>query len=242
MDITATAYTIIDRIAHQSTTDQDIVNSAYGLRRICRDEVPSELLQPMSRSHRDKLSKLNHLVARLQAEIVALECTNQNLLGIQSGMKQQIRQLEATSPRPSRDCSEGYSYDEVMGIIRDKFGKQNGGLTLWADHNATLHAVDPNVARLTPSILQTWRRADSYPSWAVDQLLAMPVSRRVAHKWSPEDIDYLMTLHLADPRKSDDQLATECSSMFGCEINSNSIKSKFNTLRKEGRIPAMRSR
>jgi hypothetical protein len=230
MDIIATVTTIIDRLAHSSTNDQDALNSVYGLRRLTKGNPPSQLLY--SDNPKKKLRQLNSLVAQLRSEIAGLKTSNHDMQG-------EIQRLQ-TVDRPTRDHANGYSYDEVMEIIRRKFGKQNGGLTLWSDYNAKLHAADPTIEVFACNAMQTWRRLGVYPVWAVEQLLSMPIVAREIHKWSPDDIEFLCQLHLTDLYKTDDQLAAECSRMFGCEINSNSIKSKFNILRKENRIPALR--
>jgi hypothetical protein len=232
---------IFDRLAHDSTTDQDALQTVYGLRRVVKGNMPSALL------HLDtsapvkprQVASLKRLVAQLRAEKNELEALNAELQCDHARLKSQIELLtnsEGHYHQPGQD----YSYAEVMEIIREKFGKQNGGLTLWAEYSATLHAADPASPLLTLSKLQIWRMAGTFPNWTVSQLLAMPVIIRSMHKWSEEDIDFLCAVHLADMRKTDDQLAVECSVRFGCQINTNMIKSKFNILRKLGRIPMLR--
>jgi hypothetical protein len=236
---------IIDRLAHHSTTDQDALQTVYGLRRVAKGAMPSKLLHldDAQAPKSQQITSLKRQIAILQAEKAQLATANSELQQNYDRLKAQVDLLQArndTAACQSRPIGADYTYAEVMEIIREKFGKQNGGLRLWADYSARLHAADPTSRLLTVSKLQSWRTAGRYPDWAVQQLLAMPATLRVSHKWSDDDVDYLCKLHLANPQKTDDQLAAECSKRFGCEVNSNSIKSKFNILRKLGRIPRLR--
>jgi hypothetical protein len=232
---------IIDRLAHDSTTDQDALQTVYGLRRVVKGNMPSALLHldTSSTLKTKQVANLKRLVAQLRAEKSELEAQNSELQGDHDRLQTQVELLRSNDGH-YHPPGENYSYAEVMEIIREKFGKQNGGLTLWAEYSAELHATDSSSPLLTLSKLQTWRMAGTFPNWAVKQLLSMPVVTRCMHKWSDEDIDFLCATHLADLQKTDDQLAAECTARFGRPINTNMIKSKFNILRKLGRIPMLR--
>lgn len=228
---------IMDRLAHASTTDQDALNSVYGLRRVVKGAAPSTLLRTTPTQPKQKeITHLKKLVERLRTELVEQADANDELMEEKLVLEQQLHNYKSRPNKSPRGCTDPYSYNDVMEIIRNKFGKQNGALTLWVNHSTRLQGENC----VTVSVLTTWRRNNSYPAWAVEQLLGMPVGVPKPHKWSPEDIDYLCNLHLADPFKCDDQLAAECSLRFDCVINTNSIKSKFNLLRKLGRIDAQR--
>lgn len=234
--------TIVDRLAHASTTDQDVLQTVYGLRRVMKNQTPSAVMRyavPILASQKQKqIADLQKTVVVLRDEIAELQKVNTKLEVEQAWLRTQISQHQQKCRQP--DSPDDYLYDDVMQIIRHKFGKQNGAQTLWSDYSATLHAADAAIQVVTVSKLQAWRTGGSYPAWAVNQLKAMPVSTRTVHRWSDEDIEFLCRLHLADLQKTDDCLAYECSAKFGCTINSNSIKSKFNILRKTGRIPKVR--
>lgn len=240
--INARIISIIDRLAHASTNDQDALQTVYGLRRVVKDEMPSSLLAfnigNQSVAKQKQIGKLKQTIVKLRAELQNLQETHSKLESDHTRLQVELYHID--QKKPHRSAQDDYSYNDVMTIIRDKFGKQNGALTLWSDYSASQHALNPESPLVTPSKLQVWRLASAYPNWAVQQLHDMPVQTRVVYKWSPEDIDFLCQLHLDDPHKTDEMLAAECSTRFRCEINTNSIKSKFNILRKTGRIPLVR--
>jgi hypothetical protein len=229
--VNARIINILDRLAHASTNDQDALQTVYGLRRVAKNQLPSVLLS-FDASQSASQKRLKKKLDTVSAQLATQQEINHRLTEDYARLLDNIAQ--------PHNAADDYPYAEVMAIIRDKFGKQNGALTLWADYSVKLHLFDANSPVLTASRLQGWRVVGMYPAWAVNQLLAMPIATRTVHHWSVNDIDYLCQLHLTDPFKTDEILAAECATQFDCEINTNSIKSKFNILRKKGRIPLLR--
>jgi hypothetical protein len=238
--------TIVDRLAHQSTDQIDIMQTVEGLRRICKTEMPSRILQIHADSRSTPVNRqindLKQQIAQMRAEEISLEAEYALLKVKHAQVEKELQELrEGHQPTNHQIPKDWYSYNEVMDIIFDKFGKLNGTQTHWAAYSLKLHTINPQSPLLTVSLLQSWRKDKKFPAWAVQQLRDMPVIEPPQqYKWSEEDIEFLVNLHLADPYKTDNQLAQECTLRFDRPVNSNSIKSKFNILRKMGRIPMLR--
>lgn len=233
---------LVDRLSYEGLDDTDTVNTAHAIRRVARGQKPSDLLLHFDqrRDQARTITDLKRRVNALVAEKQQLEDEKRALVERLVVLEVEQARAEAVRARNSVPERETYTYKEVIAIIVEKFGKQNGGLTAWAEESARLHNLDPNSPVVTTGKLQQFRMADNFPEWAVDQLRNMEPVRRQFYRWSEEDISFLERLHLDDPLRPDEELAKACSERFGAEINTASIKGKFRVLRKLGRIPMYR--
>lgn len=240
--------TIWDRLAHESLSEIDIVQSVLGLQRLLKGRVPSKLLQhAVNRQSLPKeIQHLQMLIRQLQAEQDKLEAENRALIEERAHLQIEVELLkdkydeDIIAPHVVKhNPIDDYSYAEVMTLVEVKFKKHNGFGKLWEEYSLQIHRHDP--ARIvTVNRIQSWRKANAFPAWAIEQLKAMPLIERVIHRWSHTDIEFLAQLYNHDPTMTDTQLADQCSVKFGCKINDNSIKSKLNILRKERRIELVR--
>jgi hypothetical protein len=233
---------IIDRLSHSSTTDQDALQTVCALRRKLKGEMASTFFQHTFGASSSEVSTLRKVINGLKGEIQDLEQENEELRNDQAYLTDRISKFTVTQipdqplPRPDGD----YSFQEVNDIIISRCGKFHGSGVMWADYSENINAGDSAVL-VTTARIQSWRKKKVFPRWAVEQLLAMPVTEdKPKDNWSNQERDFLCKLHLADLHMSDDALAKACTREFGRKIGTNSIKGQFTKLRAQQRIPQRR--
>jgi hypothetical protein len=203
---------------------------------------PNALVASLRQTIKEEREEKAELLDELNAMRLEKTKLEQKLMALQSGA-QVHRHPPQSTPCPRQEANgdrKYYTFDEVAAIFRQKLKKHASGQKRWIAFSEAQHALNPNLNVVTYGKITSWRKTDAFPAWAVEQLRAMPVEPLSKHQWSAADIAFLRDLHLADPHKSDEELARECSKQFGCPINTNSIKGKFNLLRRRGEIPPYR--
>jgi hypothetical protein len=250
--------TILDRLAYEGTTGIDLDQSVRGYRSLLHGKSASELLSAHIEQASSKGSVSVRRLREVEARVQQLQAENAMLRADRAALEKTLRdevanleiQLDLLQEKYDEDLAtlkeitvqraieDDYSYDDFMKIVRMHLGKQNGFGKLLEEYSKAHYADQPDRV-ITEGKIQSWRRRGSFPFWVVEQLKEMP-TERTRYQWSAEDIEYLVTIVLAHPDWTDAQYAAACSETFGHQLNVNSIKSKFNILRKEGRIPERR--
>jgi hypothetical protein len=123
-----------------------------------------------------------------------------------------------------------YTRVQVKQIIAEKFEKDHGVCKMLVEKNAKQRRAGVDLPKITDSLLQQWRRDNRYPAWMVEQLrlLTSDDLRKQSHKWTADDKEFVKSLWLADPQRTNQQLADICSQKFGCDITDSSIRGVLN--------------
>jgi hypothetical protein len=236
---------IIDRLVHNSTTEIDIVVCVNALRRltcgrspcdILLDAVPKLAIKPRDlerlRKQHAEMESENHLLA------VKLDDVREENRIQQRQIEELERQLAARPIPEVLPELEFYSYYDVMEIARRQFGKTHGVLQAWATFNDKLRAHDPDLPRMTTTLAQSWRKANKFPAWAVDQLRQLDTISMPRMRWTVAHMAFLKASYLARPTITDEELAQLCTAHFHHEVNTNCVKSKLGHLRALREVPS----
>jgi hypothetical protein len=226
---------VLDRIAHSSTKDDDLEISVGAMRRLLGDKLPSEVLgktAPRTRtSEADKreIKKLRTQIDIIKTEQATTEREKQHLI---EDLIEQIAKLQAaTVTQKPIQSNGGYTRLQVTQIIQERFIKDHGVKKAVVQRNAALRESGRNVPKITDNLWQKWRIEDHYPAWAIDQLLELtPDDILTNYKWSQTDKDYLASLWQDDPKQTNEQLAVACSRHFAHKITDSGIRGMLHRL------------
>ena len=235
---------IMDRLVHESTTETDVVVCVNALRRVTcgrspcdmlLDAVPKLVIKPRDlerlRKQQDEAEQEN------QALALKLEDIREENRILQQHIEELEQQLAVRSISEDLPAMEYYSYFQVMEIARRKFGKTHGVLQAWATFNEHMRERDPSLQRVTGTTVQTWRKNNKFPAWAVEQLKQLDTISLPRLRWTSDHMAFLKASYLAQPHITDEELASLCSSRFQHPVNTNCIKSKLGYLRAMNEVP-----
>lgn len=246
---------ILDRIAHPSTSDIDVMQSVFGLRRVLKGELPSNCLGKQIRvrpqKHRsyqawqDEIDELKEQLAEKTETERTQEKRVKSLTQEVEKLQAQVLKLKAAKPKEPKETKETkssavefYTNAQFAAIMVERVGKYNGAKRAFEDFNTELRKKNPELGVITSSHLEKWRVEDRYPTWVIEQLRMMskadlPTS---SHRWTQADKDFLRDLYRANPTVSDRRLAEILSERFGCDMTENAVKGALDRLRRKGEI------
>ena len=242
---------ILDRIAHPSTSDIDVMQSVFGLRRVLKGELPSNCLgkqirvRPPKRSYQAWQDEIDELKEQL-AEKTEAERTQEkrvkSLTHEVEKLQAQVLKLKESKPKEPKETKssavEFYTNAQFAAIMVERVGKYNGAKRAFEDFNTELRKKNPELGVITSSHLEKWRVEDRYPTWVIEQLRMMSKADlpTTKHRWSQADYNFLRDLYLADPSVSDRRLAEILSEKFGCNMTENAVKGALDRLCKKHEI------
>lgn len=243
---------ILDRIAHPSTSDIDVMQSVFGLRRVLKGELPSNCLGKQIRvrpqKHRsyqawqDEIDELKEQLAEKTETERTQEKRVKSLTQEVEKLQAQVLKLKEAKPKEPKETKssavEFYTNAQFAAIMVERVGKYNGAKRAFEDFNTELRKKNPELGVITSSHLEKWRVEDRYPTWVIEQLRMMskadlPTS---SHRWTQADKDFLRDLYRANPTVSDRRLAEILSERFGCDMTENAVKGALDRLRRKGEI------
>jgi len=241
---------VLDRMAHDSTTQHDLEQSAAAMRRLLKGKLPSEVFAKNApaapyRSYDACQAEIDELKTKL-SEVKNQSATSERERDRQ--IKRLIAEIVTLQSRLDRSTAkvqqqDYYSYDEVIQVMVRKFKKHHGVPAALVERNRHLVQQDGTVGRITASAMQQWRKADRYPRYVVEQISAMTPGDILQRgkKWTDDERRFLAQLYSANPQRSNQLLADACSSRFGRLITECSIKGELNRLRQNGRVSQYRA-
>ena len=228
-------FSVLDRLAHHSTTGEDLNNTVAGLRRLLTDEkgvvgVPSEVW-PRVLSKASSASELREEITALREKLRQATLSEHDQSRQIEALIEQIAklQLQLDALKPEEISSDFYTRAQVKQIIATLFEKDHGVCKALVEKNARQRRSGADLPKITDSLLQQWQRRNQYPAWMVEQLRLMtPDDLLKGHKWTAEHKAFLIERWLADPQQTNEQLADLCSQSFGVKITDSSIRGVLN--------------
>lgn len=229
MGIEVTILTMIDRIAHESTTELDRQQTLEGLRRKLRGELPSSILRSatsdaqMATIYQDEITQLREQLAEAEAKNALLE----HSIG---ALNQQL------VPQP---LDGHYTLEQFLAVLHRRLGRTYG----WRKDYVEATKITQGAVLAETTNIQQWQSKGLVPQVYVEQIDRLKFPKRKGKgsiEWTPDNYEHLAILYLADPSQSNRELADKCSEHFGREINENSIRGAVDRLRNQGRIPKRR--
>ena len=251
-------FSVLDRLAHHSTTGSDLITTVDAMRRLLTDgdgvvAIPSEVLpdvlrggppEPTPKKRKSGDAALQAEIANLRQKLKQAESQKGDHACRIAALVEQIAKLQVQldQSKPEPRSGDFATYDEVLQAMVTKFGKHHGVPAALFERNARLLEQGETTDRITSSAYQQWRKENRFPRCVIAQIEAMtPTDLLPRGKWSDDERQFLVELYSTDPSLTNAALAVACAAKFDRRVTECAIKGELNRLRQAGKVSKYRN-